>query len=514
VTRDAAQRPIRILLIEDSLADEELLILALRRGGYEIELERVETEPELRAALARQTWDVVVSDYALPQFSGPDALEVVRSTGIDVPFIIVSGTVGEEVAVAIMKSGANDYLLKGNLVRLGPAIEREMREAVIRAERRKMQEQLLISDRMASVGTLAAGVAHEINNPLAAIIANLEFLSDDFASGDVFTRGEQMRAQLSDAREGAERLRHIVRDLKVFSRSTEHERRGPVDVERVMESSLRMAWTEVRHRATVVKEYGNVPPVDALEARLGQVFLNLVVNAAHAIREGNVEGNRIRIATRVDDAGQIVVEIADTGAGIAPENLSRIFDAFFTTKPAGVGTGLGLSICHRIVTDLGGTIAVESELGKGTTFRLTLPRAGVAEVPQAAAPPAPAAAARRGRILLIDDDPAIGRTLTRLFGQDHDLTLVDGAAEALAILSSGRTFDVIFCDLMMPQMTGMDLHALIARDVPGQLERMVFMTGGAFTPGAQAFLESVPNTRIDKPFDLRQLRAIVAERLA
>ncbi len=246
-------------------------------------------------------------------------------------------------------------------------------------ERNKLQSQLMVSDRMASVGTLAAGVAHEINNPLAAVIANLDFVTESLSTARDAAAGskaaglcEQLRSPVEDAREAAHRVRVIVRDLKVFSHSPEErEIREAVDVEATMESSLRIAWNEIRHRAQLVKAYGAVPPVEANAPRLGQVFLNLLVNAAQAIPEGRAEHNAISVSTRLE-GDRVIIEVTDTGAGIPPAILGRVFDAFFTTKAVGVGTGLGLAICHRIVTDMGGALTVESELGKGTTFRVTL----------------------------------------------------------------------------------------------------------------------------------------------
>jgi CheY-like chemotaxis protein len=263
-------KPIRVLVVEDSPDDEELVILELRRGGYAPVHERVESEAEMRAALERGGWDIVISDHALPGFSGPAALALLQQTGRDIPFIIVSGTVGEEAAVAAVKAGANDYVLKSNTVRLCTAVEREVREAKRRAEQRRMSEQLLIQDRMAAVGTLAAGVAHENNNPLTAVLANLELVAKDIEElADELNLRSRMRAileELTDARESADRLRHIVRDLRTFSRVSDEERRGPVNVQRVVESSLRLALNEIRHRARLVKEFESVPPVDANEA--------------------------------------------------------------------------------------------------------------------------------------------------------------------------------------------------------------------------------------------------------
>jgi CheY-like chemotaxis protein len=379
-----------------------------------------------------------------------------------------------------------------------------------------MQEQLLISDRMASVGTLAAGVAHEINNPLAALVTNLDLLGRDL---DVLERehglGEHLqdiRAELGDARESAQRMRHIVRDLKIFSRSTDEEHKSAIDVHRVLESSLRMAHNEIRHRARVLRDYRKVPLVEANEARLGQVFLNLVVNAAQAIREGDVEHNQIRVTTRLTEKGLVAVEVRDSGSGIEPENVKRIFDAFFTTKPIGVGTGLGLSICHRIVRALGGDLELESELGKGSAFRVLLPAAAATEEAPASVSAPSTAAGRRGRVLVVDDEPMIAAAIGRTLGLDHDVVLTSAASAALQRISQGEEFDVILCDLMMPQMTGMDLYGELRRVKPAQAERMVFLSGGAFTAAARDFLDDVPNQRLEKPFDARQLLALVNDR--
>jgi signal transduction histidine kinase len=507
---------LRVLLVEDSPDDAELILHALERGGYRVTSERVDTRHDLAEALERSRWDIVLSDYAMPQFSGPEALTLVKAKGLDLPFIIVSGTIGEDAAVAAMRSGANDYVLKQSLARLCPALERELRDAALRVERKKMQEQLLISDRMASVGTLAAGVAHELNNPLAALIANLDALGRDLADVTVESKlGDRLRevfSELRDARESAERMRHIVRDLKIFSRASDDERRGAIDVHRVLDSSLRMAHNEIRHRARLVKQYAQVPLVLANEARLGQVFLNLVVNAAQAIPEGDADNNQVRVTTRLNPAGKVIVEVRDTGSGIAPEHLGRIFDAFFTTKPVGVGTGLGLSICHRIVRSLGGELEVESELGSGSTFRVSLPSATTSE--QSARPPSlsPRRAARRGRVLVVDDEPMIATAIRRTLSLEHDVVLSSAAATALQRINEGEEFDVILCDLMMPQMTGMELYDELVRTAPAQANRVVFLSGGAFTAAARAFLDDVPNPHLEKPFDTRQLLALVNDR--
>ena len=392
--------------------------------------------------------------------------------------------------------------------------------AVVRdvTESRRLESQLMVSDRMASVGTLAAGVAHEINNPLAAVMANLDYIAEIVgqlggssattmspAMRETWIRGE-IKTPLDDAREAAERVRFIVRDLKVFSRSPSEELRGPVNVKAVMESSLRMAWNEIRHRARLVKDYGNVPDVDANEARLGQVFLNLIVNAAQAIPEGSADSNEIRVTTRLENK-RVVIEVTDTGPGIPPEIVNRVFDAFFTTKGVGGGTGLGLAICHRIVTDLGGELTVRSEVGVRTVFRVSLPEAVIEAV--TVAPPAVSSGSRRGRILIVDDEEMIIRILTRILGKEHDVVSTVDARKALALCTAGERFDLILCDLMMPVMTGMDLHSELSLLAPEQAKAMIFVTGGAFTEKTRSFLSDTPKEHIEKPFDAANLRAIV-----
>jgi signal transduction histidine kinase len=375
------------------------------------------------------------------------------------------------------------------------------------------QSQLMASDRMASVGMLAAGVAHEINNPLACVLANLELSQRELADragalGDV----HELREMLDDAREAADRVRQIVRDLKIFSRH-EDTSPGSVDIENVIESSLRMAWNEIRHRARLVKDYGEVALVEGSESRLGQVFLNLIMNAAQAIPEGNAEGHTIRIATSRNPAGQIIVDVSDTGSGIPAENLRHLFVPFFTTKGPGAGTGLGLAICHRIVTGVGGAIDVQSEVGKGTTFRVTLPPASFVE-PTAPRPNERVIrSVRRARILVIDDEAMIGTAIRRTLSKDHDVVTTVAASDALERIRAGEAFDIILCDLMMPQMTGMDLYAALGNLGREHADRIIFLTGGAFTPAARAFLDKVPNQRVEKPFDAQHLRALVNDRI-
>ena len=382
---------------------------------------------------------------------------------------------------------------------------------------RLANEQLMISDRMASIGMMAAGVGHEINNPLSAVVANLEM-----AAAEVSALASQVGAdkigdladEIRDAYEAAQRVRGIAANLKVFS-SGQVEANGPIDVERVLESAVRMGWNQVRHRARLVKDYGGVPAAVGIDARLGQVFLNLIVNAAQAIPEGAAEHNEIRLRTRVDSDGRIVIDVEDTGAGIPPHVMSRLFTPFVTTKPVGIGTGLGLSICQRLVTAMGGSIWADSAVGRGTAFHVALQPARVIAAPAAPAVPADAQpdAAGQARILIVDDEEMLGTILRRVF-RGHDVTVLTDARKALELIDGGAHFDAILCDVMMPVMTGIEFHRALSERHPDQVGALIFLTGGAFTKETAAFLDSVPNLRVDKPFDAAQLRARIEAHLA
>ncbi|QDE93651.1 histidine kinase [Myxococcus xanthus] len=540
---------------------------------------------------------------------------------------------------------------------------------------RQAQAQLVQTGRLAAVGQLAAGVGHEINNPLAYIVSNLEHASEEAdalareldGTRDVGARLKDVNQALRDALLGADRVRRIVQDLKMFSRPDD-EKQGPVELHAVLDSAVKIAMGELRPRATLVRDYGDVPRVEGNEARLAQVFLNLLINAAQALPEGQAGSNEVRLVTRRGPDGRVVTEVRDTGSGISPELLGRIFDPFYTTKPVGVGTGLGLSLCHAYLTAMGGTIAVDSEAGRGSVFRVTLRAAAEAQraggdgasveppatsergVPGAAVPVTPASsgdiatvpdvsvehgvaasdattmrlrgdaapraeldstprvsaperaqgagwsitppqakstagraadsaalaasqenggrmaaqdasvtsgmprssdagpvgshpgapssthasadgsppdrmgedgrlsateAATRGRVLVVDDDALVSGAIRRTLARENDVDVLVSARRALEKLTGTEArYDVVLCDLMMPEMTGMDLYDALAQVDSRAAERIVFITGGAFTATARTFLERVANPRVEKPFDPEALRQLVRSEVA
>jgi len=378
-------------------------------------------------------------------------------------------------------------------------------------DRKEIQLRLQISDRMASIGTLAAGVAHGINNPLAYVISNLDYVQNKLARPWNELPPEDVREArelIEESLEGADRVRRIVGDLRSFSRQSD-DRVQAVDLISVIERALNMAMNEIRHRARVVLKLEPVPRVMGTESKLGQVVLNLLVNAAQAIEAGNVDKNSITVRTLLDKHGRPRLEIQDTGVGIPEEYLRRVFDPFFTTKPVGVGTGLGLSISHRIVSEFGGEIGIESEQQKGTLVWLALETAPIEVLPSVRPSfPPPSEREHSARVLIVDDEPAILRALSRVLS-GYQVTRALSGKEAVAHIERSGPFDVVFCDVMMPELSGIDVYERAREVCPGQEQRIVFITGGAFTEQAAAFIDSIDNPKLSKPFDAGEVRALV-----
>ncbi|MBK9515961.1 MAG: response regulator [Anaeromyxobacter sp.] len=380
-------------------------------------------------------------------------------------------------------------------------------------ELHRTQDQLVQADRAIAIGRLAAGVAHEINNPLAYVAANLKFVREHLPTlgpgtpppdGTAAVSVEELQEALADAADGSARVARIVSDLKAYSRPTAEER-VPTSLEGAMEAALSMAAHELRHRATVVRHYQPAPLAVADRVRLSQVFLNLLLNAAQAIPPGAADLHLVTATVGVGEGGWPFAEVRDTGCGIPADVLGRIFDPFFTTRPLGQGTGLGLSTSQGIVTGLDGRIEVWSEPGHGSAFRVLLPPAG----PAPAGPDGPALTPplRAGRLLVLDDEPAIGAAVRRMLAGALEVEVATCPRQVLDRVAAGERFDHLLCDLMMPVMTGMQFEAELVLRAPEQAERLVFMTGGAFTEAAAAFVERNRARCLDKPFDLDTLRS-------
>jgi PAS domain S-box-containing protein len=385
------------------------------------------------------------------------------------------------------------------------------------SERQQIEARLIEVDLLSSIGMLAAGIAHEINNPLAYVTLNLGVIARQLAALRATVQAPRALELCGDIEEllattqhGADRVQQIVRDVRVFARQSS-DVRAPVALPQVLDATIQLALNSIRHRAELVREYEPVPIVDADEPRLGQLFLNLLINALHAFDDEPGQRAEIRVRTGTAADGAAFVEIADTGRGIPADVLGRVFEPFFTTKAPGVGTGLGLPICRSIATTLGGTIEIASTVGRGTTCRVTLP-ARASRVERSVAPMVapPRAAPARRRVLIVDDEPQLLRTLGETLGQIHDVTCTASGAEAISLLLSGA-FDVVLCDVMMPTTSGVDVFDTVRRERPGLERRIVFMTGGAFSPGAHDFLATVPNRKLEKPFTLDEVVRALAD---
>ncbi len=520
-----------VIVVEDASDIRTLIQRVLASRGYAVQAYSTGESafPAVRAAKS----PILVVDRMLPGMTGLDFIARVRDLRDDFDAVLVTAFADVEALMQSLRLGVFRCVLKpfqnedlltavaGAANRLWLRVELRKRTSELETRNQQLQKAVgrlhdaeqrrTLDERLTSIGRLAAGVAHEINTPLAAVIANLALLAEELPQVAHTPDEEGLRQAeetLADARQAAERVRVIVRDLKTFSRGDD-EKIGPVDLRRVIESTLNLVWNEIRHRARLVKDFGPTPNVRANEARLGQVVLNLLLNAAQAIPEGDAQNNEIRVVTGVAGAF-VALEVRDTGPGIPPDAREHLFEPFFTTKPIGLGTGLGLSICHGIVTALGGRIEVESEEGHGSTFRVLLPVA--TEERLAPVPSIPVDAAPRGRVLAIDDDRLFLTTIARVLRKHCDLVTATSARDARELIAK-TDFDAILCDLMMPEMTGMDLYAELASTAPREAEKMIFLTGGTFTARAQTFLDGVPNLRIEKPFDSKQLRAIINDRV-
>jgi PAS domain S-box-containing protein len=378
-------------------------------------------------------------------------------------------------------------------------------------EKKKLQTSLAQQDRLASMGLLAAGVAHEINNPLAYGLINIEDLAEQLKQKGLSEAAESAARAL----DGLSRIREITRGLGSFSR-TESGERVPVDLKRCIEGAIGIARNEIKFRAQFQADFEPLPLVLASEGKLAQVFLNLLINACHSIEEEAPQKNKISVHAWATDEDAFV-EIRDSGKGIAAENLERIWEPFFTTKQPGKGTGLGLSICKSIIEDFDGHISVESAVGKGTCFTVHLP---VLQIPEDLKPHSqptvtavPTAPERRGRILVVDDEEDLRDVLKKVLGTRHEVLTASSGKAAQDLLKKDRHFDLILCDLMMPELSGMDLHEWLASVDLELAERIIFISGGAFTPKAAAYLASLKNLRLEKPFNLAALQAMVAERM-
>ena len=405
-----------------------------------------------------------------------------------------------------------------DILTIDPILHQELEWAIRHAyewtSRRRLETHLTSRDRLAIAGQLAAGIVHDINNPLMAAKTNLDLAFESIFGEESLSAEQlkQLRESIADARTGVQVAQKIARDLTDFSRAPE-DRHELMDVRKVIQAALTLCAPQVRHKAKLVPELNPVPLVLGDPSRLCQVLVNLIVNAGQAIEEGAIDNNVVAVRTRREDA-RVLITIADTGCGIPADKLDKIFEPYFTTKPAGEGTGLGMYLSRSYVQLIGGTLEVESTLNSGTTMTISLqasPDQATTSTPKITEPtPQPAASPNsHSRILVVDDEALIRRAFVRALGKQKQIVTAGGGEEALKILSCSQPFDLIFTDMMMPGIDGPNLYARIEREWPEQAKRIIFMTGGAYSDCTPEFFEELPNPRVTKNLSLNELRDLV-----
>jgi len=362
---------------------------------------------------------------------------------------------------------------------------------------------------MAAIGILAAGVAHEINNPLAYAMGNLSFAIEHLQGlAESTPELAVVVLALRDALEGTERVRRTVRDLKVFSRP-DSDRKGPVDVEKVLQAAISMAWEEIQHRARLTTDFGPVSLVTGSEAHLAQVFLTLLLYAAHGFDEGQADSSEILVVVRSTPPDRVTVRI--TGRTRAASGAPTVgFSRPVVVGACDEGVGFGLAFCRRLIGDDGGDISVESERGQESGFKVVLPVSKEA-ARSSWVPSHGPGTSKRAKVLVVDDEPRIGSAIARILGPLHEVTAVCTARDATMRLEGGEQYDVILCDLMMPQMSGIDLYRSVEQLAPELTNRVVFMTGGPFSMRGSSLLEALTNPRLEKPFSPDALRSVVEQ---
>jgi len=474
---------LQILIVEDTPSDAELVVRELRRAGFEFDWERVQTEADFLARL-HPGLDLILSDFQMPQFNGLRALELLKTRPeLDIPFIIVSGTIGEELAVKAMQLGAADYLLKDRIARLGQAVQRALDVVKERAERKRLEAQFIEAQKMEVVGHLAGGVAHDFNNVLAVIMGYSDLIMQDLGPE------HPLQKYIEEIRHAAKRAAGLTQQLLIFSRK-QTVQAVELDLNEVVQGMEKMLGQLINENIEMTMVCGeNIGRIKADSGYIWQLLMNLVVNA----RDAMLDGGKLAIQTssvRLDEAyaaahpgvtpgDYAMLSVADTGTGMTGEVRAQIFNAFFTTKPQGKGTGLGLVTCQTIVRQSGGHIDIESEVGKGTTFKVYFPQIGAQAATVASFAPKPEQALRGTEtILVVEDEPSLRHLAEGLLkARGYEVLTAPNGQDALRVAREhkGPPIALVISDVIMPRMGGKVMAEWLKISYPGL--KVLFTSG-------------------------------------
>lgn len=499
--------PLRVLFIEDSDDDTALQVRLLRQGGYDVSYERVETPVALNEALEKK-WDIIISDYSMPHFNGTDALKVVRQKGQDVPFIFVSGTIGEDVAVAALRVGAQDYLIKTNLSRLIPAVQRELREVVERRERRRLEQQVHLLQRFEAIGRLAGGVAHDFNNVVGAIMGWADL------GVQAAVPGSDLQDKFLKIRSQADRASALTRQLLAFARRQILQSRN-TNLNELTKEAISLLRNVIGERIEIHMELAEDPwVVWADPGQIEQVLMNLCLNA----RDAMPNGGRLLIETKNAEIGPeyqrlhpyavpgryVLLRVFDTGTGMDATTLEHIFEPFFTTKEMGRGTGLGLATVYGIVKQHKGFIDVDSTPGQGTAFHVYLP---LGEGPPEIQERGHRDALRGGSegILLAEDNEGLREAAKEILESlGYRVMLAKDGTEAVRMFEENHaSIDLVLLDVVMPHLNGPDAYtrmSAIKTDLP-----VIFTTGYASEANLLSVRWRERPTVLQKPYGSQHL---------
>lgn len=515
--RDDAIKGARIVIVDDEAANVRLLERLLERGGYTNVASTTDSRRAVPLFKELQP-DLVLMDLLMPHQDGFEILEALKPLipdGAYLPVLVLTADVSGETRRKALTAGAKDFVIKPFdatevLLRIGNLLETrflyleiQKQNELLEARVRERTEQLLQAEKLATLGELIAGIAHELNNPLSVMVGHAQLLR-------IGQKDPAIVARVDRILDAAQRATRVVRNFLTFARRHQPEKVA-VKIEEVLKKTLDLLAYQLRVNGIEVQTVlpPDLPSIGGDPHQLQQVFLNLFNNAAQAMAKAHGRGTLRVTATTDPQRAHVMIVVADDGTGIRPEHLLRLFEPFFTTKPAGEGTGLGLPIAQGIVREHGGTITAESVPGQGASFVVTLPVGQVAPAPPA---PAPAREVPKGlRVLVVDDEAPLRELIAEaLTGRGGRVEKAASGHEALEVLARFPA-DVLVLDIMMPEMNGTDLWKRINGASPALAQRTVFCTGDVVREEVRSFIAGTGCPTVSKPFELTRLLDAVAE---